>query len=141
MPRLILLPALCGTLALAGCPQQQRPDDLPGPAINLLEVVPADSARERRSSRGEMEMYLTPREPSHTFWNDPEAQTKPWGTITLKRVEDGGTVVVDFGGRELRAKPGETFAGTGVKVIASHEALGTALLRTRWTHTVMPGPR
>jgi hypothetical protein len=57
-----------------------------------------------------------------------------WGTLELKRVDSDGAVVIEFGG-ELRARPGEVFPWTGVRVIASNAGLGTALLRTRWIHT------
>ena len=137
MRHFILLLTVSGSLGAAGC--RQRHDELPGPPISLFEVVPRGSDGQWRTMRGVMEMYLTREKPSRTFWNDLDTQTKPWGTITLKGVEGGGTVVVDFDGRELRAKPGQVFPGTGVKVIASHDGMDTALLRTRWTHTVLPG--
>ena len=106
----------------------------------MMQVVPGDSGRTQRS-RGEAELYLTRDEPSHTFWNDWETQRDAWGTITLKAVEPDGMVVVDLSGAEFRARPGRAFPGTGIKVAASNPSLGTALLRTRWTHTVVEEPR
>jgi hypothetical protein len=129
VPRLTVTAAVL----LAGC---QQPAELPGPPINTFQNVQGDRGRTIRS-RGVMEMYLTRTNPSHTFWNDRSEQKDPWGTITLKDVRPDGTVVIDFGGNERRARVGRVFPGTGIKVIASHPELKTALLRTRWTHTVM----
>lgn len=106
----------------------------------MMQIVPGDSGRTERS-QGEAELYLTSTNPSHTFWNDWESKRDPWGTITLKEVMHDGTVVVDLSNTELRARPGRSFPGTGIKVIASNTSLGTALLRTRWTHTVIEGAR
>lgn len=142
MPRNVSLMAMALTLtATAGGIGCQQHEELPGPPINLFQIVPPGAEAGAARSRGVMEIYLTRGNPSRTFWNDLEGRTDPWGTITLKDVMPDGTVVVDFGGRELRAKSGRVFPGTGIKVIASHHSLNTALLRTRWTHTVLPrGP-
>lgn len=130
--QLVCLVISCG----GGCVS----DELPGPPVNMLQVVAPGTGHTRRA-RGEVELYLTRIDPAHTFWNDWETEQDAWGTITLKDVERNGIVVVDFCGTELRARPGHVFPGTGVKVIASNPSLGTALLRTRWTHTVMEGVR
>jgi hypothetical protein len=134
----LLLPAI-PALLLLGC---RAPKELPGPAINLHQFVPKGTPREFGHRHGDMELYLTQDQPSYTFWNDMPADTNPWGTITLKDVAADGIVVVDFCGQALRARPGRTFPGTGVKVIASNPIMKTALLRTRWTQTIMeePGP-
>src|SRR4051812_30024310 len=111
-------------------------EELPGPPVNMVQVVPRHSGRMERS-RGEVELYLTPGDPSQTFWNDWETKRDSWGTITLKEVERDGTVVLDLSGSQLRARPGRVFPGTGIKVVASNPSMGTALLRTRWTRTVV----
>jgi hypothetical protein len=107
----------------------------------MAQVVPHGAAREYKRARGVAELYLTRRNPTFTFWNDPATRRDAWGTITLKWVERDGTVVIDFSGTELRARPNYVFPGTGIRVIASHAELGTALLRTRWTHTIFEAPR
>ena len=108
--------------------------------MNTLQVVARDTGRMERS-HGEAELYLTRSDPSHTFWNDWETKQDPWGTITLKEVARDGTVVVDLSGTELRARPGRVLPGTGIKVVASNPSMGTALLRTRWTHTIIEDVR
>ena len=131
------LPIVCLGLAFGGgCASEE----LPGPPVNMHQVVAGDSGRMERS-RGEAELYLRRSDPSHTFWNDWETKQDPWGTITLKKVERDGTVVVDLSGTELRARPGRVFPGTGIKVVASNPSMGTALLRTRWTHTIIEDDR
>ena len=131
------LPIVCLGLACGGgCASEE----LPGPPVNMLEVVPGDSGRSQRS-RGEAEFHLTRSDPSHTFWNDWETKRDPWGTITLEEVRPDGTVVVDLSGTELRARPGRVFPGTGIKVAASNPSMSTALLRTRWTRTVIEDVR
>ena len=128
-----LLPILhLGLTCGGGCASEE----LAGPPVNMVQVVPGDPGRTGRS-RGQAELYLTRGNPSHTFWNDGETRQDPWGTITLKEVEQDGTAVVDLSGTELRARPGRVLPGTDIKVVASNPALRTALLRTRWTHTVM----
>jgi hypothetical protein len=129
---IVVVAVICG----GGCAF----DELAGPAVNMVQVVPGGSGRGSRM-RGDMELYLTRDEPSHTFWNDWETEEDAWGTITLKEVERDGAVVVDFGGSELRARPGRVFPGTGIKVIASHPRMGTASVRTRWTLTIMEDVR
>lgn len=130
-----LLPTLClGLTCAGGCASEE----LTGPPVNMVQVVPGDPGHFERS-RGEVELYLTRTDPTHTFWNDWETKQDPWGTITLKQVEQDGTVVADLSGTELRARPGRVFPGTGIKVVASNHSLGTALLRTGWTHTIMGG--
>jgi hypothetical protein len=118
-------------------------DELPDPPVNMLQVVPRGPAGTYRTarSRGVGELYLTRSAPSHTFWNDWETKQDAWGTITLKNVERDGTVVIDFSGTELRARPNRVFPGTGITVAASNPSLGTALLRTLWTRTVIETPR
>ena len=119
---------------LAAC---RARDELPGPPINTFQQVSHGTSGHISRSRGVLELYLTRRNPSTTFWNDPETRKDPWGTITLKEVRPDGTAVIDFSGRELRAREGRVFPGTGVKLIAANPDLGTALLRSRWTHTIM----
>ena len=131
-----LLPIVCLGLTCGGCVSEE----LPGPPVNMLQVVPRDPGRTERS-RGEAELYLTPSARSHTFWNDWATKQDPWGTITLREVERDGTVVVDLSGTELRARPACVFPGTGFKVIASNPSMGTALIRTRWTHTIVGNVR
>ena len=122
-----------------GC---QAPEALPGPPINTFQIVAPDSDPGLSTSRarGVLELYLTSHNSTHTFWNDPAQKTDPWGTIRLVGVDPDGTVIIDFAGSELRARVGETFPGTGMKVIASNPDLTTALLRSRWTHTVIEDP-
>lgn len=114
---------------IAGCAS----DDLPGPPIILREVVPRepDSPDYGAVAHGLAEIYLTPHDASHTFWHKTPEGNVEWGTIALTDVTEDGTVVIDLSGTQLRAKPGRTFPGTGIKVIASHPTLNTALLRTR----------
>lgn len=135
MRRLVLLLfAIAPALGLPGC---RARDELPNPPINTLQFVPRGAPREFTRARGIVELYLTPNSPARTFWNDPKTKTNPWGTITLKDVRPDGTVVIDFSGTELRARQRQVFPGTGIKVIASNPSMGTTLLRSRWTHTIM----
>jgi hypothetical protein len=128
-----LFPIVCvGLACVGGCASHE----LSGPPVNMVQVGPRSTGRMERS-RGEAELYLTRGEPSHTFWNDWETKQDPWGTVTLKAVKPDGTVVVDLSGTELRARPGRVLPGTGIKIIASNPSVGTALLRTRWTHTII----
>lgn len=107
----------------------------------MAQMVPHGTERPYTRARGVAELYLTRRTPTVTFWNDPATRQDAWGTITLKHVERDGSVVIDFSGTELKARPNHVFPGTGIKVIASHAGLDTALLRTRWTRTIFEGPR
>ncbi|MFI4862330.1 MAG: hypothetical protein ACIAXF_16820 [Phycisphaerales bacterium JB063] len=127
-------------LVLPAC---QGRDALPGPSINTFTQTPSGDPGQFATSRsnGVVEMYLTKDEPSHTFYNYPKAQHEPWGTVTLQGVAEDRTVTITLNEETLRARPGRAFPGTGIHVIASEPSLGTALLRSRFTHTLSTIPR
>lgn len=146
--RLSLLLLLAGVVS--GCVAH---DALSGPPINTYVEVPAGDPGEYRTSRshGVLEIYLTQDDPTHTVWNGRRLEhDDPWGTITLVGVAEDGTVTIRFGEglgvggdtARLRASPGQAFPGTGIYVTASHPELGTALLRSRFSHTraIVPRP-
>jgi hypothetical protein len=144
MQRLFAL--LCAGALLACCSPPKDPHtlgygDLPNPPINLFHTVDGNSRASHAisRSRGIVNFGLSKAEPSHTFWNDPDTQRYPWGTITLQNIEKDGTVVVSMSGNKLRAKPGRAFPGTGIVVVESDSAAGTALMRSKFTLTVMHG--
>lgn len=125
---------------LSGCaakdPRALGYGDLPGPAINMLRVVHDGSGGQERS-RGVVDIELSQSKPATTFWNDPDTKTKPWGTVTLQRILADGTVIIHLDAQELKAKPGKVFPGTGMVVIESDAARQQALLRSKWTMTVI----
>lgn len=134
MPQPHVLAIALIAFAVGGC----ATEELSGPPVNTVELVQREAGDDSTSrSRGVVELYLTPDNPSHTFWNDPATQKVAWGVITLNGVDADGDVIVSFQGKTLRARPGGVFPGTGIQVIVSNPELGTALLRTRWTHTVI----
>lgn len=133
MRRFLAILAL-GLMPSGGCASH----DLSGPPVSLVEAVPGKPGIIERS-RGEAELYLTRDNPSHTFWNDRDTRQDAWGTVTLTEVAEDGTVTIDLSGTPRRARPGRAFPGTGIHVIASNPTLHTALLRTRWTRTVIGG--
>jgi hypothetical protein len=84
---------------------------------------------------------LSQEQPSHTFWNDPESQKDPWGTITLVEVLGNCTVLIRFGHSFLKAKPSHAFPGTGIVVVDAWPAEQSTWLRSKWTHTIIEDGR
>ncbi len=136
--RLLLL--LVFVVIGVGCGAQE---ELPGPSIILYHEISAGDpgVHDMTRSRGVMEMYLTRQKPTRTFSNSRDGIEEPWAVLTLVGVAEDGTVRITFGDEELRARPGQTFPGTGFRVMASCHGLGTALLRSRWTRTDVISPR
>lgn len=140
--RLLFLTSLIVAL-IGGCescpPRELRApeySELPGPPINTFQTVPQGDPRAGRRSRGIIDIRLSADDPSLTIWNDPETKQDEWGTITLIDVSPCCTVTIEFGGQRLKARPGETFPHTGLKLVDAQPDDQKIWIRSRWTHTV-----
>ncbi|MFK7788339.1 MAG: hypothetical protein AB8C95_02455 [Phycisphaeraceae bacterium] len=122
-------------LGAIGC--QSRNDSLS--AINMLQIIPARSGQTFRS-RGIVYIDVSAEDPSHTFWNDWDTKSDPWGTLTLLAVQRSGTVRIDLSGFTTEALPGDVFPGTGIKLLQSSYEDQSAKLWSRWTRTVTEEP-
>jgi hypothetical protein len=129
-------------MLVCGCARTKAPetlgyDDLPNPPIELVHALKSGEMgiTDVTGAHGVVDIHLSESDPIYEIWNDPQTRQDPWGTILLERVDPDGTVFARVREKELWAKVGKPFPGTGIVVVQADPEMQSVVLRSKWTLT------